>query len=104
MSRAPAIPTPGRSSSSDRASSVSSSPRVTSTGSDSGASASARRLARGERGLLGQPGADERELQDLDRAGVHAPRMHSRVGRAPETAGLAGSISRQGRLRQGSAA
>ena len=39
----PAMPTPGRSSSSDRASSVSSRPRVTSTGSDRGTRASARR-------------------------------------------------------------
>ena len=44
---------------------------MTRTGSDSGRERLGETAARAERGPLGQPGADERELQDLDRAGVH---------------------------------
>ena len=71
MSRAAPIPTPGRSSSSARAWSVSSSPRATMTGSDDGSSVSARRARRPERGQAGQARADARELEELDRALVH---------------------------------
>ena len=52
--------------------------------------------ARTERGPLRQPGADVRELQDLDGAWIHGQRV--------ERARLSASRNRHGRLRHGCAA
>ena len=63
-----------------------------------GSSADASRSRRRERGRGREPLADERELEQRDRAGVHR-RRQGRVGRArrgPETEALAGSTNRHG--------
>ena len=56
---------------------------------------------RRERGLLGEPLPDERELEEGDRAGVHLSR---RIGRGRETDGWSRIESRHGSVVHGSPA
>ena len=109
MSWAAPMPMPGRSSSSERAWSVSSSWRATTTGSALGSRASARRRDGGNEVAAGQPLADERELEQLLGAGVHQPGSVSGDRRVmargrPDTDRWPATAKRHGRAAQSSPA